>query len=70
MVNKQLCLFAKRGIMAEIEDWAAKRKAVAALTGVLTKIEIERMIAGIDQSIEELASAMNVIEKMLESDPN
>lgn len=68
MDNKQLYVFAKRGILAEIDDWVAKREAVAALTGVLTKSEIERMIAGIDQSIEELVHTKENVEKMIKSD--
>ena len=68
MEGKQLYVFAQRGILAEIDDWIAKREAVAALNGVLTKNEIERMIAGIDQSIEELVGAKENVEKMLKSD--
>lgn len=54
VVDGQLRRYARRGILAEMEEWTAKRQAVAALTGVLSEAELERMLAGIDLEIEAL----------------
>ena len=65
VTNKQLYLYAKRGILAEIEDWEAKREAVQSLEDVLTKAEMRNMLQGIDQSIAELIHQKEEIEKII-----
>ena len=54
MENKDLYYYARRGILAEIDDWKAKRKAVEALKGVLSEQEKANMLKGIDQAVTEL----------------
>ena len=65
MENKDLYYYAKRGIMAEIDDWKAKREAVAALQNMLTPTQKYNMLKGIDQSIAELVIQKEEVEKII-----
>lgn len=65
MENKSLYYYARRGIIAEIEDWKAKREAVAALQNLLTPTQKRGMLNGIDQSIAELVVQKEEVEKII-----
>lgn len=64
-MEQQIYLFAKRGVLAEIDDWKEKRKAVEALGNILTEAEIGNMLNGIDRSIAELMKWKEEIEKSI-----
>ena len=63
-MDRQIYLFAKRGVLAEIDDWKEKRKAVEALGDILTETEMGNMLNGIDRSIAELMKWKDEIEKI------
>lgn len=67
MENKYLYYCARRGILAEIDDWKAKREAVQSLGDVLTPTEKRNMLNGIDQSIAELVILEEEIEQKLKA---
>ena len=54
MTYKEMLVYAKRGILSEIDDWKEKKKAVASMRGTLSDAEIEKMMEGMDNEIEGL----------------
>ena len=61
-IDEQLMMYARRGILAETEEWIAKREAVAALTGVLSEAEMKRMLSGIDLEIKSLRKYLDELD--------
>ena len=45
-----------------MEEWTAKRQAVAALTGVLSEAEMKRMLSGIDLEIKSLRKYLDELD--------